>query len=163
MNTDEQRYEELVRSHLGLIRRCCWLSSGTDEHLFNELFQSVLLDLWRAMPLLDPAFSREQQRQWVKSRCRGVCSHHRRRRRKPLLPLGAAMYMAPDEPDFGETIEELAEELDTKERRILDLHLQGYRRREIADALAVSPATITKAFRRIVDKMKKKYQKIIKS
>lgn len=159
MDSAERTYRQLVSDNIDLLRERCWYYSGTDQRLFAELLHEVFIDLWSAIDLFDPSFSPRQQRQWLRSRCRGVYKRHRRLLGPSLLPLSVDM---PDDvsPELlRESIEELAEDLDDTERNLLDLLLQGYSNAESAQRLGLSRSAVTKRYRRMIEKMKQRYRK----
>ena len=159
MDSAERTYRQLVSDNIDLLRERCWYYSGTDQRLFAELLHEVFIDLWSAIDLFDPSFSPRQQRQWLRSRCRGVYKRHRRLLGPSLLPLSVDM---PDDvsPELlRESIEELAEDLDDTERNLLDLLLQGYSNTESAQRLGLSRSAVTKRYRRMIEKMKQRYRK----
>lgn len=159
MDSAERTYRQLVSDNIDLLRERCWYYSGTDQRLFAELLHEVFIDLWSAIDLFDPSFSPQQQRQWLRSRCRGVYKRHRRLLGPSLLPLSVDM---PDDvsPELlRESIEELAEDLDDTERNLLDLLLQGYSNTESAQRLGLSRSAVTKRYRRMIEKMKQRYRK----
>lgn len=161
MDAAEQKYEQLVLSHLGVIRERCWYYSGADRRVFEELLNEVLADLWEAVDRYDPAFAPRQQRKWVRERCRGVYKRHRRLFGTSLLPVDFDPAADLEPALLRETVDDLAAGLDDDERRLLDLLLQGYSHGECAQRMGMSQATLSRRYHRMIEKMKQQYLKTL--
>ena len=160
MEDAEKTYKQLVNSNINLIRERCWYYSGTDKRLFAELLHEVMCDLWASIDLYDPTYAPAQQRRWVRERCRGVYTRHRRLFYPSLLPRDEEWPEDISDQELRESVDELAEDLDAGERRLLELLLQGYNHGESARKLALSPAAVTKRYRRMIEKMKQRYKNL---
>ncbi len=166
MATDEntiRRYQELVREHKGLIRELCWhwaASRADRARLCADLVQDVYHDLWRSLSLLDPDANAEQQRQWVRFRCRGVFSHHDRSAHVVLVPMPEGFDLPNDDKDYRETLELLAQGLTPLEREVYDMMIEGFSRPEIAERLGIKPSSVSSIHSHIVKKMKCNKQRL---
>lgn len=163
LGVQEQEYELLVRTNEMTIRKLCFKESGGDPVLCAELVQDVFYDLWKSMPLFDPSYSPQQQRRWIRNRCRGVFSHRRRRNKsikKILVPLRDDLLIGNDEDNLRETIEELSEGLSLSENEVLRLTIEGYKTFEIATRLGIKAHRVSQMRRRIIQQMKINYQRL---
>ena len=139
---------------------CLWHATGGAEQC-DDLIQEVLLQLWTARDKLREGCSAEEEKAWVRWHCRSVISHYHRRRRLPTVPLDSAEEVAATQADEDrETIEALSTGLDERQRKVLQMILDGYRADEIAATLGVKKRSVVQMRWRIVQRMKEKTDKI---
>lgn len=116
--------------------------------------QEVLLSLWRYRHTLRPEASGSDERNWVRWHCRSVWSHRQRRPSLPMLSIGTLDDLSEETTDHRELVEDLAEGLDERERRLLDLYFQGYSIAEAGHQLGVGRKNAYRIYRQIVKKMR---------
>ena len=93
---------------------------------------------------------------WVVWQCQSVFSHRLRHRSHDWVPIDdhlADTLADSDGLSQRELIEELATDLNPRERSLLTLFLEGYHQNEIAEKLETTPAAVKKMKQRIISKM----------
>ena len=162
MTRDEEikyeQFDDLINRYRKLVRKLCWRHSLGSENLCEELVQDCYISIWCHLPSLRPEAHTCQQTAWVVLQCRSVFSHRRRSKPPDWLPIDEQMaetIPAPDESNHRELIEEYAADLAPNERTLLNLMLEGYGRKEIAEQMNMSIEAIKKMRQRLIKKMQK--------
>ncbi len=155
----QQRYEEMVRRHTGLIRRVCVLRSGGDEELCRELEQEVAIGLWLH---LDSYIPGRAEAVWVYWRARKVVYDYFHRRLPPpdRLSRDIADTMAEEINQGCEQLEEIMAYLSPEERRLLELRLEEESVADMADRLQCSPSAVYKRLEQVIKKARKINEKL---
>lgn len=156
-HTEYALFDNLIEQNRRMIRILCWRHSSGDEELCAELVQECYLAIWFRLGTLRRGSIALQQRAWVAWQCRSVFSHRKRKDRPIWLPVDALAESIPS-PDndnsLREQIEELAVDLNAKERQLLDLLLEGYQLTEIAHMWGITYSAVKKKKQRMIEKMK---------
>ena len=80
----EREFEEMVRKNRGTIYTVCYMFSN-DQDEVADLFQEVLINLWKSLPSFD---GRSDVRPWIYRVSLNVCiSLDRKKRRRKTVPL----------------------------------------------------------------------------
>ena len=155
--------DRLLNRHRRLIERLCMQASYGNAAQCADMLQDCYEVLWRRMHTLRNGASLWEERAWVAWQWRSVISHHRRRHRG-LLPIDSYLadtIAAPDDSAYGELLEELAAELDRRDRLVLGLMLEGYTTSEIAAELHLAPENAKTVRRRLLARLRQAYDNII--
>ena len=146
----------LLKRHVGLIRTLCWRHSSYSDTTCRELVQDCYVAIWFHLSSLREDSNIWQQMTWVAWQCQSVFSHRRRRWTPNWLPIDdhlADTLADSDGLSQRELIEDLATDLNPRERSLLTLILEGYHQNEIAEKLETTPAAVKKMKQRIISKM----------
>lgn len=160
--TETSRYEDfdrLLARNRRLIERACWYFADGNTFLYQELVQQVRVALWDRRLSLRKGSNRHMEKAWVLWQCRSVHSHHQRRKKPDTIPFDEEFFLPEEEDNSRELIEEMAVELTPKERRLLDLLLEGYKPREIARMMDLTPADVSRRRYRMIEKMRQTHEK----
>ncbi|MBP5541705.1 MAG: sigma-70 family RNA polymerase sigma factor [Bacteroidales bacterium] len=159
-HSDFEEIDRLLARHRTLIERACWHFAGGDTFLYQELVQKTRIVLWQKFPKLREGCSVMEEQAWVLWQCRSVYSHHRRRKQIDTIPLDEELYLPEEEnDDSSELLDELAVGLTAHEQKFLHLRRSGYTIGEVAQIMGMRPASASQLQYRIVEKMRKTYEK----
>ena len=140
----EKHFCHWVEEHQGLIFRVVH-ASARDAEDKNDLFQEILLQLWRSMPSFE---GRCKETTWIYrvalNTARGwKRSEKRRRERHEEIALVANLNEGGDEPNpLLERLFEAIRKMPKAEGSLLLLHLDGLSYQDIAEVLGVSAGCI---------------------
>ncbi len=156
----EQRYCRWVDEHQGLIFRVVHASENLPEDK-NDLFQEILLQLWRSMPSFE---GRCKETTWMYRVALNTArawrrSEKRRRERKEEIAIFTSLHGNDGEPNpLLESLYEAIREMPKAEGSLLLLHLDGLSYQDIADVLGVSEGCVgvrlSRARKQLAEKMK---------
>ncbi len=148
----------VVNEHQALLRRVCRLycADPTDR---EDLFQEIVLQLWRAWPRFEP---RAKRSTWLYRIALNVAisDFRGRTRRPPPDRLGDHVPELPDDPAAAEAqadIEQLyraIERLSEVEKAFILLYLEERSYEEIADILGITVNNARVRLHRIQDKLR---------
>ena len=157
MQMDAQRaYTELLRRHRKMIWRMCWLRSRGDYERCRDLVQEVSIAIWLHFNQLHPEASLHEERSWVRWLTRTTLDHLHRNQRPPMLALTEAMVETIGNTDNpSEDVESILSTLTVDERKMMQLHLDGYRADEIAEVLGLSRNVVYQRMHRVRRKISK--------
>ena len=159
-HSDFEEIDRLLARHRTLIERACWHYAGGDTFLYQELVQKTRIVLWQNFLKLREGCSVMEEQAWVLWQCRSVHSHHRRGKRIDMIPLDEELYLPDEEDDdSGELLDELAVGLTAHEQKFLHLRRSGYTIGDVAKIMGMRPASASQLQYRIVEKMRKAYEK----
>ena len=160
-NERYKKFDELTGRHQRLIRKLCWSHSSEDPTECKDLVQECYVSIWSHLPSLRRGASALEEAAWVCWQCRSVLSHNARR--KSIKPPFISHHGIPPadtrSDEHRELIEELSAGLSPYERQFIELSLEGYSVKEIAEKLDIKYENAKKRLQRIVKKMRKMYEK----
>lgn len=158
MNTlHEKEFVELVEQYKAVIYKVCYVYA-TDSDNLNDLYQEVVINLWRAFP----RFRGEcKTSTWIYRISLNTCiSFLRKSRYKPqIVPITVDQASIVTSNDFDKN-EQLAElysmigRLGQLERALILLWLEEKSYQEIADITDISRANVAVRLNRIKEKLK---------
>lgn len=149
----------MVKRHTEMVRWLCWIYSGGNAALCDDLVQDTMLALWQARATLRSGVSLLEERAWVRFRCRSVISHHRRRKKLEMTGMDCADLAADAADNKRSLIRELASDLTPHEREMLELMLDGYQTDEIAEMYGIKRRSVNVMRHRIVEKLREASRK----
>lgn len=139
----------LVRTHEGIVRKVChaYTRQAAD---FQDLYQEILLQWWRAFP----AFRGESSfGTWAyRIALNTAITDLRRQQRQPITETPPPTLAQPHDGAANEafdTLKRAMQRLSKADRALLVLYLDGYKYREIADILGLSATHVGVKLQRI--------------
>ena len=156
MKNSQQAYTELLKRHRSLVWTLCWARAHGDYERCRDLVQEVSIAIWLHFNQLHPEASLHEERSWVRWLTRTTLDHLHRNQRPPMLALTEAMVETIGNTDNpSEDIESILSTLTADERKMIQLHMDGYRADEIAEVLGVSRNLVYQRMHRVRKKMSK--------
>lgn len=155
--TDRHKaYTALLERHHTMLWNLCMRRANGDPDRCKDLLQEVSIALWLKFDKLRTHASPQQERAWVRWQARSVFYQLQRRPSLPMVPLDDTVAEPTDHlsPHPQELLEELMTNLSPDERRLLQLHLDGYHGKEIGEMMNIKSNTIYQRMRRAVQKMR---------
>ncbi len=155
MNTKEQEFEQLVRTHKATIYAVCYLFSK-DQDEVADLFQECLMNLWKSWASYE---GRSDVKTWVYRVSLNVCvSLDRKRKRLSTVPL--TMDINPYEEDNQnsrqmELLRQRINLLPPIDRAIVLLWLENMSYEEIGDIVGITAKNVSVRLVRIKEQLKK--------
>ncbi len=156
----EKRYCRWVEEHQGVIFRVVHASASSPEDK-NDLFQEILLQLWRSMPSFE---GRCKETTWMYRVALNTArawrrSEKRRRERHEELAMFTSLQDAGEKPNpLLEKLYESIRQMPKAEASLLLLHLDGLSYQDMAEVLGVSEGCVgvrlTRARKQLAEKMK---------
>ncbi|MDF1812987.1 MAG: RNA polymerase sigma factor [Verrucomicrobiales bacterium] len=157
----EEQYCRWVEDYQGLIFRVVHASATLPEDK-NDLFQEILLQLWRSMPSFE---GRCKETTWMyrvalnTARAWKRSEKRRRERHEEIISFSALQEQAANEPNpLLETLYEAIRQMPAAEASLLLLHLDGLSYQDIAEVIGVSEGCVgvrlSRARKQLIAKMK---------
>lgn len=155
MNTKEQEFEQLVRTHKAIIYAVCYLFSK-DQDEVADLFQECLINLWKSWAGYE---GRSDVKTWIYRVSLNVCvSLDRKRKRHSTVPL--TMDINPYEEDNQnsqqmERLRQLINQLPPYDRAIVLLWLENISYEEIGAIVGITAKNVSVRLVHIKEQLKK--------
>ena len=156
----EREFERFVAEHRRLIGKICYLYAACESD-FDDLYQEVLINLWRGFP----GFAgRSRPSSWVWRVALNTCitCYRRERRLTRFVPLAEGFATADEEPDRHERVQELQtriERLDPIEKALVMLWLDETPYDEIAAITGLTRNNVASKLHRIRLKLREQTQR----
>ena len=150
----EKEFVELIESNKGIIYKVCLLYSD-DSESHNDLFQEVVVNLWRAYP----RFRGECKVQtWIYRIALNTCvSFLRKSKSKPsTLPISPNIEAFAEESDFA-MVKELYKKIDSLnkiDKALVLLYLEDKSHDEISQIVGISKSNVAVRLFRIKERLK---------
>ena len=141
----QSRYTELLKRHLPMVWRGCWVRARGNYERCRDLVQEVSIALWLHLDQLRTDVSPKEEKAWVWWMTRTTLDHLHRSQRPPMVALTEVMAETIPDADNSaveEDIEELMAALSPEEQQLMRLHIEGYRADEIAETLGLRRDTV---------------------
>lgn len=156
METGEKEFVELIRRYERVIYKVCYLYTTPDATL-NDLYQEVLINLWRAYP----QFRHEcKVSTWIYRISLNTCISYLRKTKNSLETIALTRDIDLQEED-DETQQMLRQlycligRLGDLEKSIILLYLEEKSYDEIAEITGLTPTNVGTRLNRIKEKLKK--------
>ena len=155
MNTKEQEFEQLVRTHKATIYAVCYLFSK-DQDEVADLFQECLINLWKSWAGYE---GRSDVKTWIYRVSLNVCiSLDRKRKRHSTVPL--TMDINPYEEDNQNTqqmerLRQRINQLPPYDRAIVLLWLENMSYEEIGAIVGITAKNVSVRLVHIKEQLKK--------
>lgn len=154
----QSRYTELLKRHLPMVWRKCWVRARGNYERCRDLVQEVSIALWLHLDQLRTDVSPKEEKAWVWWMTRTTLDHLHRSQRPPMVALTEVIAETIPDADNSaveEDIEELMAALSPEEQQLMRLHIEGYRADEIAETLGLRRDTVYQRMHRALGKARK--------
>ena len=155
MNTKEQEFEQLVRTHKATIYAVCYLFSK-DQDEVADLFQECLINLWKSWAGYE---GRSDVKTWVYRVSLNVCvSLDRKRKRHSAVPLTMDINPYEEDNQNSQQMERLRQrinQLPPYDRAIVLLWLENISYEEIGAIVGITAKNVSVRLVHIKEQLKK--------
>ena len=153
MDTLEAKFAEMVREHKGIIFTACYMFSK-DQDEVNDLFQEVLINLWKGME----SFRGESDiKTWIYRVSLNTCISSERKKKRNTLPLDMDVNLYEDRDEDTLQIKMLYRRINKLgffDRAIVLLWLENMSYEEIAAIAGISVKNVSVRLVRIKEQLK---------
>ncbi|MBR6190360.1 MAG: RNA polymerase sigma factor [Prevotella sp.] len=155
MNTKEQEFEQLVRTHKSTIYAVCYLFSK-DQDEVADLFQECLINLWKSWAGYE---GRSDVKTWIYRVSLNVCvSLDRKRKRHSTVPLTMDINPYEEDNQNSQQMERLRQrinQLPPYDRAIVLLWLENMSYEEIGAIVGITAKNVSVRLVHIKEQLKK--------
>ena len=161
VSLDQKKYFlQIINEHQGLINSICRMYGQRDED-FKDLRQEVILQLWKSIS----SFRNESKMStWIYKVAFNTILSNKRDNEKhavqvALSDLPAELLIA--KPYVDDELQQLIfiiSQLESKDKAIVMLYLEGYNHKEMADLLGFTITNVSTRMNRIKQKLKEIYK-----
>jgi RNA polymerase sigma-70 factor (ECF subfamily) len=155
MNTKEQEFEQLVRTHKATIYAVCYLFSK-DQDEVADLFQECLINLWKSWTGYE---GRSDVKTWIYRVSLNVCvSLDRKRKRHSTVPLTMDINPYEEDNQNSQQMERLRQrinQLPPYDRAIVLLWLENISYEEIGAIVGITAKNVSVRLVHIKEQLKK--------
>lgn len=160
--TDEEKLSGLMKRHLRLINRRCYIFTLCSNVLYEDAVQDVLLEIALHLDTLDENMSENNERLWVINIIRRTL--RRNKARKEILTYIADdlenTLVADTMPDYAELFDEIMPYMEPDDRMLVQYLIEGYKMSEIAEMMDIDKNILTQRKYRLKNKIKNIYKKL---
>ena len=155
MENFELQFTKMVKEYRKAIYTVCYFFSKDTEEV-NDLFQEILINLWRGFP----KFRGESDiRTWIWRVSLNTCSNQKRKKdsRVQTVPLSMDIDLYNDDDQHSRQIQMLYDRinrLDVFDKAIILLWLENMTYQDIASVVGISTAAVTTRLFRIKEQLK---------
>lgn len=155
MENIELQFTKMVKEYRKTIYTVCYFFSKDTEEV-NDLFQEILINLWRGFP----KFRGESDiRTWIWRVSLNTCSNQKRKKdsRVQTVPLSVDIDLYNDDDQHSRQIQMLYDrinKLDVFDKAIILLWLENMTYQDIASVVGISTAAVTTRLFRIKEQLK---------
>lgn len=142
-------FMELVRMHEGIVRKVCHAYTRQRAD-FEDLYQEILLQWWRAFPSYrgESSFATWAYRIAINT----AITDLRKQQKRPIadeLPTSLPTAYDSDQAAAFDLLKQAMQELSKADRALLILHFDGYKYREIAEMMQMTTSHVGVKIKRI--------------
>ncbi len=155
MENIELQFTKMVKEYRKTIYTVCYFFSKDTEEV-NDLYQEILINLWRGFP----AYRGESSlKTWIWRVSLNTCSNQERKKKSRIqtVPLSVDIDLYNDEDTNSKQIRMLYDRinrLDVFDRAIILLWLENMSYQDIADVVGISVPNVTSRLFRIKEQLK---------
>ena len=151
----KQEFEQIVQENKSTIYTVCYMFSKDNDEI-NDLFQEVLINLWKGFP----TFQRKSNvATWIWRVAFNTCiSQDRKKKRSKTLPLSVDINLFEDKDDDTKQIQMLYQRIHALkpfDRAIVLLWLEGVTYEEIGEIVGITAKNVSVRLYRIKEELKK--------
>ncbi len=157
MELRKQEFIQLIDKNKGIIRSLCKIYYKSTEDQ-KDAFQDIILQLWKSM---DSFRGESEISTWIYRISLNTILLKIRREKKSVSaePIEAHNPIANAKADDQlELLSLMMQFLKPIDKAIVVLHLEGYKNKEIANMLKLSPTNVNTRFNRLKAQLKSKFQ-----
>ena len=155
MDNIEFEFTKMVKKHRNTIYTVCYFFSKDSEEV-NDLFQEILISLWKGFPKFRGASS---YKTWIWRVSLNTCNNHHRKKKRDVetVPLTIDIDLYNDADDKSKQIQMLYDRISILEpfdKAIILLWLENMTYEDIAGVMGISLANVTTRLFRIKEQLK---------
>lgn len=159
MELKKQNFIQIINENRGTIRSLCMIYYGSEEDQ-KDAFQDIILQLWQSF---DTFRGESEISTWIYRVSLNTILNKIKKEKKSVTvePIDVHhLYFSNAKADDNvELLIIIIQSLKEIDKAIVILHLEGYRNKEIAEILNLSPTNIATRFNRIKAQLKIKFNK----
>lgn len=157
MKVEKRHFLQIINEHKGTVRSLCQVYY-TNEEDRKDAFQDIILQLWKSF---DSFLGKSDISTWIYRVSLNTIFTKKRGEKKSVATesLDAQHRQMPFTPadDNLELLSMVLRSLKDIDKAIVLLYLEGYRNREIAEILKLSPTNVATRFNRLKSELKLKF------
>ena len=157
MELKKQNFLKITNQHRGIIRSLCKIYFGSVEDQ-KDAFQDVILQLWKSF---DSFRGDAKVSTWIYRVSLNTILVKVRKEKKQVVvePIDRQHFYlsTANADDDVELLHLIIQSLKDIDKALVILHLEGYKNKEIAEMLDLSPTNVSTRFNRIKSQLKTKY------
>ena len=155
MDNIEREFTKMIKGHRKTIYTVCYFFSKDSDEV-NDLFQEILINLWKGFPKFRGESSYST---WIWRVSLNTCNNQERRKKRNVetVPLSIDIDLYNDDDDKSRQIQMLYDRISRLEpfdRAIILLWLENMTYEDIAGIMGISLANVTTRLFRIKDQLK---------
>ena len=152
-NPYENSFLLLVRQYNNAIYKVCWMFVGTDAEAVKDLYQEIILRLWKGFRKYRPD---DRDLSWIYRISLNTAISYKRKKTLSALHLDRDAENIASAPDTAtEELFELINQLNPLEKSIIYLYLEQRSYREIGTIIGISETNVGTKIQRIKQKLRK--------
>jgi len=159
MKLEKRHFLQIINSNRGTIRSLCKVYYARSEDQ-NDAFQDIILQLWKSF---DTFRGESEVSTWIYRVSINTILNKIRRTNKSVAvePLESHHHYisSAKADDHVELLYMIIQSLKDIDKAIVVLFLEGYRNKEIAEILKMSPTNVATRFNRVKSQLKMKFEK----
>lgn len=159
MEVHKTQFVQMIHQNRGIINSLCQLYYRRVEDR-EDARQDIILQLWRSYPSFrqESAVSTWVYRVALNTLLAKIRKEKRCLPSESLESTDEANWMAiPQADDDLQLLHQIIQSLRPQDKAVVILYLEGYKNREIAEMLAMSPTNVSTKLNRIKTTLKKQY------
>ncbi len=160
MKLEKQQFVHIIKDNTGIIKSLCKVYYATNEDQ-NDAFQDIVLQLWNSF---DTFKGKSKISTWIYRVSLNTILHNKRRDKHMIaiesLDTPHQAISTANADDSLELLHMIIQSLKDIDKAIVVLHLEGFRSKEIAEILKISPSNVTTRFNRLKAQLKIKFNKV---
>ncbi len=157
MELKKQNFIQIINSNRGIIRSLCKVYYGSNEDQ-KDAFQDIILQLWKSF---DTFRGESEIGTWIYRVSLNTILTKIRRDNKSVVvePIDTShLYISKAQTDDNlELLSIIIGSLKDIDKAIVILYLEGYKNKEIAKILKMSPTNVATRFNRVKSQLKMKF------
>ena len=151
--TLENRFIALIKQYNNAIYKVCWMFAGRDAELVHDLYQEIVLRLWKGFQKYHPD---DKDIYWIYKISLNTAISYKRKKTFATQPLDkTADNLATPEDTTSDDLYELINLLDPLDKTIIYLYLEQRSHEEISQITGISATNVGTKIQRIKQKLKK--------
>lgn len=151
--TLENRFIALIKQYNNAIYKVCWMFAGRDAELVHDLYQEIVLRLWKGFQKYRPD---DKDIYWIYKISLNTAISYKRKKTFATQSLDkTADNLATPEDTTSDDLYELINLLDPLDKTIIYLYLEQRSHEEISQITGISATNVGTKIQRIKQKLKK--------
>lgn len=158
MGSIKRNFVQIINSNQGIIKSLCkaYYKNSEDQ---KDAFQDITLQLWKSF---DSFRGESEISTWIyRVSLNAILSKVKKEQKgistEPLDTLGTPLFAASADDEM-ELLNMIIQQLKNIDKAIVILYLEGYKNKEIADVLNLTPTNVSTRINRIKAELKTRYR-----